>query len=72
MNWQHYRGKQAKVLVASLTIKMKGKKIKFCFEMVNGLTSMLFGENGLTIGLITSVWTIERVKNSLSVGLVQV
>ena len=48
---------------------MKGKKIKFCFEMVNGLTFMLFGESGLTIGLITSV---EGVKYSLSVGLVQV
>ena len=40
--------------------------------MVNGLTSMLFGESDLTIGLITSIWTIEGVKYSLSVGLVQV
>ena len=38
--------------------------------MVNGLTSIPFGESGLTIGLITGVWRIKGVKYSLSVGLV--
>ena len=47
MGWQHYRGKQAKTLISCsfLDNENDGGKVKSCFEMVNGLTSMLFGKS---------------------------
>ena len=47
MGSQHYRGKQAKAHIGSSFLNSENKegKVKLCFEMINGLTSMLFGES---------------------------
>ena len=47
MGWHHYGGKQTKAPVGCnfLDSENEGGKVKLCFEMVNGLTSMLFGES---------------------------
>ena len=57
MGWQLYRGKQAKAPAGCsfLDSENEWEKVKLCFEMINRLTSMLFGESDLTIGLITSI-----------------
>ena len=47
MGWQHYRGKQAKAHIGSSFLKSENEegKVKLCFKMINGLTSILFGES---------------------------
>ena len=47
MGWQHHRGKQAKAPIGSSFLNSENEegKVKLCFEMINGLTSMLFGES---------------------------
>ena len=47
MDWQYYRGKQAKALVGCNFLdnnENEGKKVKLCFKMVNGLTFLCYLE----------------------------
>ena len=47
MSWYHYRGKQTKALIGCSFLDSENEKgkVKLCFEMVNGLIFILFGES---------------------------